>query len=242
MSCQISSSIFGGIGISSGVRRASSPLRRLAQLRFEAADAEPGQSRLHAVDDPGALADQAFPLTARTPGILLRERRDRDHPAVPAFAAQPTQEHAHEQRRVQPVGSPGGARVTRRRRRMDDVPRCREFAATAPAKPVAPRLKGEGNPLDRPGPPSPPRPASVPAAGATPPDWPLLLQWLAIKAGNQSGHQPASLTQLNDHRQSGILIKGGEGTAQVTNLAHGAHPSVSCNDDAAMPCPRRSPA
>jgi hypothetical protein len=31
-------------------------LRRLAQRRFKATDAEPGQRRLHAVDDPGALA------------------------------------------------------------------------------------------------------------------------------------------------------------------------------------------
>jgi hypothetical protein len=62
---------------------------------------------------------------------------------------------------------------------------------------------------------------------------------LAINGGNQSGHQPARLTELNNHRQSSILIKGGEGTAQVINLAHGSHPSVSCSDDGAnlMPSP-----
>ena len=88
------------------LRRAQSvePLRRLAQRRFEPADAEPGQGRLHPVDDPGALADQAFSFTARTLGVLLLERWDRHHPAVAALATQPSQEHTHEHRRIQPIG------------------------------------------------------------------------------------------------------------------------------------------
>ncbi|HEV2176140.1 MAG TPA: hypothetical protein VGW33_02910, partial [Terriglobia bacterium] len=56
--------------------------------------------RLHAVDDPRALPHQAFTLTARTLGILVWERRDRDHPAVPSLTAQPAQEHAHQHRGV----------------------------------------------------------------------------------------------------------------------------------------------
>jgi hypothetical protein len=49
---------------------------------------------------------------------------------------------------------------------------------------------------------------------------------MAINTGNQSGDQPVRLTQFNDHRYGGILIEGGEGTAQVIDLGHRAHPWV----------------
>src|ERR687892_1389324 len=119
---------------------------------------------------------------------------------------------------------------------MDDVPL--DAASLQPPrqpKPVAPRLKGEGNPFNRParrhrlGPPAFQQPEQRHRIGL------LLLQWLAIKTGNQSGYQPASLTQLNDHRQSGILIKGGEGTAQVTNLAHWGT-SIRFHATTMLPC------
>src|SRR4051794_37262437 len=43
-----------------GRAQAFEPLWRLAQLRLEAADAEPNQGTLHPVDDARALADQAL--------------------------------------------------------------------------------------------------------------------------------------------------------------------------------------
>lgn len=61
------------------------PLPGRAQFGFEAADAEPGQRRLHAVDDPRALPHQVLTLAARTPGVLFLDRRDGDHPAMPAL-------------------------------------------------------------------------------------------------------------------------------------------------------------
>jgi len=50
-----------------------------------------------------------------------------------------------------------------------------------------------------------------------------LLQRLASNARNQSSYQPARLAQLNDHDQTGILVKDGQRTAQVINLGHGGN-------------------
>jgi hypothetical protein len=88
--------VFGGIGESSGVRSDS-------QLRLEAADAEPGQSRLYTIDDACALADQGFPFTARPLAVFFFDRRDRDHSTMAAFAAQPSQEHPHQHGCVEPI-------------------------------------------------------------------------------------------------------------------------------------------
>jgi hypothetical protein len=66
-----------------------------------------------------------------------------------------------------------------------------------------------------------------------------LLQGLAINAGNHPRHQPARLAHFNDNCQTGVLIKRIKRTAQVINLGHGAHPSVSSSDDDANP--RRLP-
>src|SRR3954452_21818987 len=69
-----------------GRAQPSQTLRRLAQFWLEAADAEPGQGPLHPVHDPGAFADQTFALAIRTFGVLLFNRRNRDHPAVAPLA------------------------------------------------------------------------------------------------------------------------------------------------------------
>src|SRR5438128_604152 len=69
-------------------------LRRAAQARLEAADAEAGQGALHPVHDPGALAHEALALAARALGVLLLQRRRRGHAAVVRLAAQPAQEGA----------------------------------------------------------------------------------------------------------------------------------------------------
>ena len=177
--------------------------RRLAQLWLEAADTEPGQRCLHAVDDPGTFANQVLALAARTLGVLLLERRDRHHLAVPRLAAQPAQEDAHEHRGVQPVGlRPAVLARHRDAGRMDDV----GFDATSlqpPRQPetVAPSLKGERNPVNR-------------LAGLhrlVPPALHQLqqccrirrklLQRPAVNARNHSGHQPARLAHLHDNDQ-----------------------------------------
>jgi hypothetical protein len=88
------------------------PFCCLAQARLEPADAQPGQRALHPVADPGALADQGFPLAARPPGALLLQAGNRRHRAVAAVAAQPTKKGALQQRSVQAIGprpSPGQA-------------------------------------------------------------------------------------------------------------------------------------
>jgi hypothetical protein len=80
------------------------PLRRLAQLRFEAADAEPGQRRLQPVDQAGPFADQVLALAAWPLVVFLLERRNRRHPTMLGLAAQPAQEGTHQQRGVEPDG------------------------------------------------------------------------------------------------------------------------------------------
>ena len=79
-------------------------LWRFSQLRLEATDAEPGQIRLQAIDDAGALTDQVFPFTAGPLGVLFLDRRDRDHSAIAPFAAQPSQEHPHQHGSIEPIG------------------------------------------------------------------------------------------------------------------------------------------
>jgi hypothetical protein len=48
-------------------------LRRLLELGIEAADPEPRQGRLDAVDDAGVLANEGFALAVRALGVLLRD-------------------------------------------------------------------------------------------------------------------------------------------------------------------------
>jgi hypothetical protein len=67
-------------------------LRRLAQPRIEPADAEPGEDGVDAVDNPPLVADQALPLAARSPGVFLRQGRDRDHAARALLATPPTEQ------------------------------------------------------------------------------------------------------------------------------------------------------
>src|SRR5271157_4373964 len=61
---------------------------RLAQLRVEAADAEPRQGGLQPVDDARALAGQFLELAVRPLGVLFRECRHHNHFAMTALAAQ----------------------------------------------------------------------------------------------------------------------------------------------------------
>ncbi|MGV7219849.1 hypothetical protein [Bradyrhizobium sp. UFLA05-112] len=67
-------------------------LRRLPQPRIEPADADQGEDGFDAVDDPRLVADQALPLTARSPCVFLRHGRDRDHAAMALLATQPAEQ------------------------------------------------------------------------------------------------------------------------------------------------------
>ena len=78
-------------------------LRRGAEARLEAPDAETDQRAFDPVHEPGALADQGLPLAARALGILLVQGRDGRHAAVVRLAAQPTQKGTLEQLGVEPV-------------------------------------------------------------------------------------------------------------------------------------------
>jgi hypothetical protein len=57
----------------------------------------PRQRRLHPVDDPALLANEAFALAIGPLGILLRQRRDRHHLCMITLAAQPAEKRAFEQ-------------------------------------------------------------------------------------------------------------------------------------------------
>jgi hypothetical protein len=52
---------------------------------------EPDQGRLHSIDDPALLADEALALAMRSFGIFVRDGRDRNDLAVVPFAAQPAE-------------------------------------------------------------------------------------------------------------------------------------------------------
>src|SRR4051812_34188116 len=78
-------------------------VRRVAQGRLEASNPEADQTPLHPVDQARALTDEPLALTVRALGILLRQRWNGRHVAVVGFAAQPADEDAFEQSRVEAI-------------------------------------------------------------------------------------------------------------------------------------------
>lgn len=74
----------GGSGTSCVVTQRVKAFHRSAQFGIEAADPEPRQDRLDAVDDPRALAHQTFPLTARASASipLVSSRSSRASPTA----------------------------------------------------------------------------------------------------------------------------------------------------------------
>src|SRR5207247_10666690 len=77
-----------------------------AQHRLEGANAEAREDGLHLVHQPRLLSDQILPLTVRTPGVLLLDRRDRYHAAMPLLAAQPPAQGPHQRSRLAAIGLP----------------------------------------------------------------------------------------------------------------------------------------
>src|SRR5215218_1500968 len=109
MSRRSSSSVLGGSGTPSGVRsaaRRSGALRNVGlKVRTPKRAKHPfiRQTPLHPVDQARSLTDEPLALTVGALGILLRQRRDRDHVAVIRFAAQPADEDAFEQSRIEAI-------------------------------------------------------------------------------------------------------------------------------------------
>lgn len=126
------------------------PVGRIAQAQAEAANAEAGENRLDAVDEPRLLTDQGLSLAVRPPRVLFFERRNRRHTAMALLAPQPAEKGAHQKLRVEPIclGTPV---LTRHRNagRVDGIGL--DVARPQPArqpKAVAGRLIGDGDPLD----------------------------------------------------------------------------------------------
>jgi hypothetical protein len=177
------------------------------------------------------LSDQRLALAAGPPVVLLLERGHRHHRAVAAFTAQPAEEHAQQHLGIEPVGlRPLLVARDGDRSRVDDV----RFDAARPQPACQPEtvpacLIGERDPGDR-------------LAGGdrlvTPAMHELqerlrigveLLLRLALDAGHEAGDEPTGPAHLDDHDKCCMLLKGGEGSAQVicTDVpGHGASPSV----------------
>src|SRR4051794_33357894 len=97
-------------------------VRRVAQCGLEGPNPEADQTPLHPVDQARALTNKPLALTVRALGILLRQRWNGRHVAVVGFAAQPADEDAFEQSRVEAICF-GPAMLARDSHagRMDDV-------------------------------------------------------------------------------------------------------------------------
>src|SRR4029077_1609578 len=96
-------------------KRAAKLLAAVLKVAFERYPERPDAGQL-------PLVDKALALAARAPGILLLHRRDRHHPAVPPLTAQPSQEYAHQHRRIQTIRlRPLALAGYRNACRMDDM-------------------------------------------------------------------------------------------------------------------------
>src|SRR6267142_2731606 len=175
-------------------------------------------------------------------GILVLHCRDLDHLAVITLAAQPAKKGAFEQLGVEPV-SLGAPMLARHRytRCVNDVGL--DAARLEPARQpeaVTASLEGDCNALD---------PASCFLRFLSPSMQQLqqcalvdreLFQRLALDARHDTGNEPARQSHLNDRNQRAVRFEGGEGSAQVVQLLHGAlhrftSATMECNILAAAP-------
>src|SRR3954453_23465365 len=209
-------------------------VRGVAQRRLEGPNPEADQTALHPVDQARALTDEPLALTVRALGILFRQRRDRDHVAVIGFAAQPAEEDAFEQSRVEAIclgpamlardGHAGG---------VNDIGF--DVAGPEPARQpetVAARLEGDGDAGDR---------AAFLGGLGTPAHqqteqlhlaWFELLQRMALNPWDNAGDEPTRLAHLDDRHDRAILLQGSEGPAQIIELlCHGTLHRVASSDD-----------
>src|SRR3954466_16008034 len=169
-------------------------VRRVAQRRLERPNPEAGQTALHPVDQARALTDEPLALTVRALGILLRQRRDRDHVAAIGFPAQPADEDPFEQSRVEAICfRPAMLARDSHAGRVNDVGF--DIAGPEPARqpePVAAPLEGDRDARNR---------AAFLRGLRTPAHeqteqvhlaWFELLQRMALKAWDNAGDKPAA--------------------------------------------------
>src|SRR3984893_2896923 len=241
-----SAKTFGGSDMPSGActvaRLSAAPRlrgRRLAQGSFETANAQPGEGRLHAVDDARALCDQALALAIGPLGILFGNRRYAHHAAMAPFPTQPPQEPPLEQLGVQPIGlCPAMFPRNCHTRGVDHVRLypTRLKPARQPEA-VAAGFEGTRNPRDSAA--GPDRLIPPAMQHGKQPFWARLqlLARLTLNAGKHTANQPARLTHLDDGNDRAILVQGDEGPAQVVRLGHRGTPSIRCSDEVAISSP-----
>ena len=235
-----SASVFGGSGILRGAQSLQ-PSAAWRKVRLEAADAEPRQGALDAVDNAGALADQTFSLAARPLGVFFLQGRDQR--SCWQWSRSP-----RSQPRKARFNSAVSSRSVLARRCSRETAMLLGWITWA-SMPVPPAASAPATSrLDRPR--RPPRsddraarPSSASSRqrcssrNSSPSITVELLQRLAIDAGHDPGNQPTRLAHLDHRDQRAILIESGEASAQVIRLWHGALPSVVHRDDGAMPSP-----
>src|SRR5205809_3193048 len=201
-----------------------------AQHRLEGANAEAREDGLHLVHQPRLLSDQILPLTVRTPGVLLLDRRDRYHAAMPLLAAQPTEKGPHQQFRIEAISlrTPMFARH-RDARGMNDI--SLDIVRPQPARQpeaVAASLISHDDAFDR----------AASLAGFSAPTMQELqqslllgielLKRLAFDPGDKRCNEPLRLAHLDHGDDRAILLEGGEGPARIKMLLrHGGAPSVA---------------
>src|SRR5947209_16700828 len=239
-------------GVCTVARRSAAPrLRegRLAQGRFEVANAQPGQGRLYPVHNPRAFAHQAVALAVRPLGVLFGNRWHARHAAMAPFSTQPPQEPALQQLGVEPVGfRPAMFPRYRDTRGMEHVsldPTRRKPARQPEA--VAAGFEGNRNPRDRAA--GPDRFILPAMQHGKQPFWARLqlLARLTLNPGKHAGNEPARLAHLDDGYDRAILVQGDEGSAQSLPrrrpgsfrwgiaALHRLHPATK------LPSPRRPP-
>jgi hypothetical protein len=97
-------SAFASGGNSAALRRAQivKAVCSLALRWIELVDAKASKQRLHAIDDPCALANQILALAHRPLCVFIFNRRRRRHAAMARFAAGPTQQDPQKKSGVEP--------------------------------------------------------------------------------------------------------------------------------------------
>src|SRR5207247_5453082 len=171
-----------------------------------------------------------LPLTVRTPGVLLLDRRDRYHAAMPLLAAQPTEKGPHQQFRIEAISlrTPMFARH-RDARGMNDI--SLDIVRPQPARQpeaVAASLISHDDAFDR----------AASLAGFSAPTMQELqqslllgielLKRLAFDPGDKRCNEPLRLAHLDHGDDRAILLEGGEGPARIKMLLrHGGAPSVA---------------
>src|SRR5438270_7578240 len=250
-----SAKVFGGSGMPSGVctvtRRSAAPrLRegRLAQGRFEVANAQPGQGGLYPVHNPRAFPHQAVALAVRPLGVLFGNRGHARHAAMAPFATKPPQEPALEQLGVEPVGFRSAVLPRYRDTRgMDHVSlySTRRKPARQP-KAVAAGFEGKCNPGDRAAGPDRLIPPAMQQGKQPFWAWFELLARLTLNPGKHAAtsqvdwlSSTTAMIVLFWSRATRDLLRACPGAGRGRLAGASRHSIVRCSDEVAIP--RRPP-